>query len=263
MISEAQDTFSGEFPKQGIPLGSQFPHLTRKPEETTKKASKNSSKGFVRRLWDGLFKNQPQTGQENTLQNTTSGSKSKKMENITQEPQVFQWIKGDYEGKLVNVIDTFVEDNIEWLIFQDGTQCNSALIGEFIAPVPPGSQPPLPIVSGMAPRKPAPAPIKKEQPVSQPVIQSTPVSGHPIHDLLRMSKKKKVKLEITIGVDMPSEDLLKVMIGEFPDGADIIGDYLVSTINQEDMMNQIKNLLKARIKQVNTKKNPTKNENPS
>jgi hypothetical protein len=189
------------------------------------------------------------------------------MENITQEPQVFQWIKGDYEGRLVNVIDTFVEDNIEWLIFQDGSQCNSSLIGEWIAPVPAGSNPPLPVTSGIpqpAPQKTAEKVLAQPQPKPQPVAQTTPATGHPIHNLLSMSKKKPVKLEITIGVDMPSEDLLKVMIGEFPDGADIIGDYLVSTIDQENMMSQIKNLLKARIKQVKTtKQKPTKNESLS
>ena len=186
------------------------------------------------------------------------------MENITQEPQVFQWIKGDYEGKIVNVIDTFVEDNIEWLVFQDGTQCNSSLIGEFIVPVQQGAQPPLPVTNGRQKQSAQPT---VQNPVEQPkpaAVQPNPVSAHPIHDLLRMSKKKAVKLEITIGVDMPSEDLLKVMIGEFPDGADIIGDYLVSTIDQENMMSQIKNLLKARIKQVKTtKQKTTKNESLS
>jgi len=182
------------------------------------------------------------------------------MENITQEPQVFQWIKGDYEGKVVNVIDKFVEDNIEWLVFQDGTQCNSSLIGDFIVPVPQGEQPPLPLSNGTPKQKTQPVVQKPTESAKPAIAQPTPVSSHPIHDLLRMSKKKPVKLEITIGVDMPSEDLLKVMIGEFPDGADIIGDYLVSTIDQENMMSQIKNLLKARIKQVNIKKKPTKNE---
>lgn len=187
------------------------------------------------------------------------------MENTTQETQVFQWIKGDYEGKLVTVIDTFVEDNIEWLIFQDGSQCNSALIGEFIVPVAPGANPPLPVSNGMPKPKPKPQPVaqKPTEPVKSVAVEPTPVSVHPIHNLLQMSKKKQVKLEITIGVDMPSEELLKVMIGEFPDGADIIGDYLVSTIDQENMMSQIKNLLKARIKQVNTKKKTTRNESLS
>lgn len=183
------------------------------------------------------------------------------MENTTQETQVFQWIKGDYEGKLVTVIDTFVEDNIEWLIFQDGSQCNSSLIGEFIVPVAPGANPPLPVSNGMP--KPKPQSVVQKEPVKSVAVEPTPISAHPIHDLLRMSKKKQVKLEITVGVDMPSEELLKVMIGEFPDGADIIGDYLVSTIDQENMMNQIKNLLKAKIKQVNTKKKTTRNENLS
>ena len=180
------------------------------------------------------------------------------MENITQESQVFQWIKGDYEGRLVKVIDKFTDDNIEFLVFEDGTQCNSALIGEYIIHVPQGTQPPLPVVSGsFKPTLPPPAPQKTVEQPKPAVVQPNPISAHPIHDLLRMSKKKPVKLEITIGVDMPSEELLKVMIGEFPDGADIIGDYLVSTIDQENMMSQIKNLLKARIKQVKTTKQKT------
>lgn len=174
------------------------------------------------------------------------------MENTTQETQVFQWIKGDYEGRLVSVIDTFVEDNIEWLVFQDGSQCNSALIGEFIAPVQPGTQPPLPVVSGIAPTKPKTAPVPVEAPKPESTatvaVQPNPIAAHPIHDLLRMSKKKQVKLQVTVSVDMPSEDLLKVMIGEFPDGADIIKDYLASTIDQENLMSQIKTLLKANIK---------------
>jgi hypothetical protein len=186
------------------------------------------------------------------------------MEIEMKEPQIFQWVKGEYEGKLVKVVDSFVDDNLEFLVFEDGSQCNSALIGEYIMPVAPGATPPLPVVSAFAPPVPPKPPVSKESAVPQKSAKvETAASGHPVHELLKVSKKKQTKLQLVLEVEMPSEDLIRVVNESYENGGSIIGDYLVSTIDKDALMKQIEELLKAKIEQINSKKKSSRNESNS
>ena len=51
--------------------------------------------------------------------------------------KTYQWIKGENIGDVVKSNgDTLLEGNIEFLIFTNGTRCNTALITEYLQEIP-------------------------------------------------------------------------------------------------------------------------------
>ena len=51
--------------------------------------------------------------------------------------KTYQWTKGDRVGSIVKSIgESFIEDNIEYIVFNDGTMVNSSLMGEFLIEIP-------------------------------------------------------------------------------------------------------------------------------
>lgn len=178
------------------------------------------------------------------------------MQTEVKNEKVFQWIKGESEGKVVKVIDTFIDDNMEFLVFEDGSQCNSALIGEYIMPLEPGMVPPLPVVSNTTGIK----MVKKLETQVKPIESATQITeaAHPVHELLRISKKTLVSMQITLDVEMPSDDLIRIVHESYENGSSIVGDYLVSAIDKNTLMSQIENMLKTKIEQISIKKKITK-----
>jgi hypothetical protein len=47
--------------------------------------------------------------------------------------KIYQWTKGEKQGSVVKTDgDTFIEDNIEFLVFKDGSMINAALVSEML-----------------------------------------------------------------------------------------------------------------------------------
>jgi hypothetical protein len=173
----------------------------------------------------------------------------------------FQWIRGEQIGKIVKSFgETFIDDNIEFMIFEDGSQCNTALIGEWLSPID-GPQNALIL--------PEPDPIQK--PVNNmpghsnppPAPQKAQAVSNPIHDLLRVSKKKKMKIQLNLEVEMPSEDLIKVINDSYDNGSSEIGNFLVASVSQEVIMEQIEKILRSKLEEITKKKRTIKNESIS
>jgi len=182
---------------------------------------------------------------------------------IKAKASYFQWIRGEQIGKIVKSFgETFIDDNIEFMIFEDGSQCNTALIGEWLAPIE-GPQNALIL--------PEPDPIQKpannmpgHSNTPPPPTQKAPiVKANPIHDLLRVSKKKKMKIQLNLEVEMPSEDLIKVINDSYDNGSSEIGNFLVASISQEVIMEQIEKILRSKLEEITKKKRITKNESIS
>ena len=152
--------------------------------------------------------------------------------------KTYQWIKGDNAGKVVESNgDTILEDNIEFLIFTNGTQCNTSLLGDFIMEVPsshpsdlfmePDELKPVP------PPKPKPVNTAPAQKGTPPSVTKETASANPVVSLLTSSKKTKEKITITIEMELPPADLLKVVAASFEDGEKQIFDYLVNGLSPE------------------------------
>lgn len=270
ITSETHNTSFGELPKQNIPLSSQFPLLTMKAKVITNNTLKKSLKTFAKKCWDGLFKVLKPNGLPNISETTTNGSKSKpeinKLEMITdtQEKKVimFQWTRGDRMGQIVKAIDTVVDDNMEFFVFEDGSQCNTKLVGEWIVPIESIYDAPILVneIQDLQMIRDQGGRMEKLEPFK--TMETKSESPNPIYDLLKISKKKPVKLQLTISVEMPAEELIKVVQESYANGSKLIGDYLTSSVDQSSVMKQIETILRSKVEEV-TKKKRTKNENIS
>lgn len=159
----------------------------------------------------------------------------------------FQWIRGERAGQTVKSSgSTYIDDdNMEFLVFEDGTQCNTLLIGEWIIPLDtPGE--------GFIFEDPKPEPpMHTYAEASAPPAAVKPVN--PIHDLLEMSKKHDTSISVKIELKMPSEELMKVIQDSYENGAGLIGDYLIST-NKEAILEQIEEIIRDRVIDATHKK---------
>ena len=173
--------------------------------------------------------------------------------NKMDKPQMFQWVRGDQMGKIVTAVTTINDDNMEFFVFEDGSQCNTQLVGEWILPI---SNP------AEAPYLPEPEPIKaprQEEVVKKEVKTQPPAELNPVYDLLEMSKKKKTKMQITLDLEMPSDELIKVIVDSYNGGDTHIANYLVRSVNNDSVMDQIRLIVKQKVDAV-TKKKRGRNE---
>lgn len=215
------------------------------------------------------------TGSPNTLENITNGSESEpeinKPEMITTDTtekkvMMFQWIRGDRMGQIVKSIDTIVDDNMEFFVFEDGSQCNTQLVGEWIVPIQSINDAPMMVneIQELQMIRDQGGRMEKVEPLKtvDRKVESV-ASANPIHDLLKMSKKKSVKLQLNISVEMPAEELIKVIQESYANGSKLIGDYLISSVDQSSVMKQIETILRSRVEEVTKKKRVAKNETNS
>jgi len=149
--------------------------------------------------------------------------------------KTYQWIKGDNVGNVVESNgDTILEDNIEFLIFTNGTQCNTALLGDFIMEVASSHPDDLMLEpSELKPLPPTPPLNRLIKEGTKPPVKKETTSANPVVSLLASSKKTKEKITITIEMELPPADLLKVVAASFEDGEKQIFDYLVNGLSPE------------------------------
>jgi hypothetical protein len=152
--------------------------------------------------------------------------------------KTYQWIKGEKAGDVVKSTgDTILEGNIEFLIFTDGSRCNTSLLGDMLMEVASDNpddlmmmaneMAPLPKVVEAPKPKPAPAPKAPVQ------VKQEPTNDSPLVSLLSSSKKTKEKVMITVEMELPPAELLKVVATSFEDGEKQIFDYLVNGLSPE------------------------------
>jgi hypothetical protein len=153
--------------------------------------------------------------------------------------KTYQWIKGEKAGDVVKSNgDTILEGNIEFLIFVDGSRCNTSLLGDMLIEVASDNPDDLLMMTNeMTPQPkvvemPKPAPATKAPPT--PVqVKPTPTTDSPLVSLLSSSKKTKEKVMITVEMELPPADLLKVVAASFDDGEKQIFNYLVNGLSHE------------------------------
>ena len=187
--------------------------------------------------------------------------------------KTYQWIKGEKAGDVVKSNgDTILEGNIEFLIFTNGSRCNTSLLGDMLVEVASENPDDLLMMSNEM----APQPVVVEQPkVSKPkpverkepqIAQKTHSIESPLVSLLSSSKKTKEKVIITVDVELPPADLLKVVAASFDEGEKQILNYLINGLSAEQneaIRKQIAETIMTTIfgKEIKTKKKNEKLQN--
>ena len=155
--------------------------------------------------------------------------------------KTYQWIKGENIGDVVKSNgDTLLEGNIEFLIFTNGTRCNTALITEYLQEIPSDHiddlillpnefkvVDPIKDVTKKKDLNKLPTNVVVSN-LEKPMLPIT--SDSPLVALLSTSKKRKEKINIDVEISLPPTDLLKVVAASFDDGEKQIFDYLVNEL---------------------------------
>lgn len=221
---------------------------------------KNFLKSLEKTILHGLPKDSPKNGCENTTENTEITSSSNPIYTKTAEMvKTYQWTKGDRLGSVVKSIgETFIEDNVEYLVFNDGSMVNTALMGEYLIEIPSESEAML--MSDIAPSPMQKVERKKTTP--EPIQQTNYVQHvelSPLEKLLLDSKKNKETFSIDLEIDLPSIELMKVLADSYDNGEDQILKFLASSIKFEEIKEKIAGQIAE--KAFNRKPKTTKKKN--
>ena len=144
--------------------------------------------------------------------------------------KTYQWTKGERLGQIVKTIgETFKEDNIEYLVFNDGSMINTSLMGEYLIEIPSESEAML--MSDIAPQPMQRVEAKK--PIQANVVKVDSLS--PIQRLLTDCKKIPTEYTFTVQLPMPSLDLIRVLADTYENGNEQVLEFLVSSIKFDDV----------------------------
>lgn len=157
--------------------------------------------------------------------------------------QTYQWIKGENIGQ-VRKSDgsTISEGNIEYLIFDDGSRCNTALLGDYIMQIESDNPDDYIILNEIAPTpmqrvQPAPVQPTPAQPAPVTTFDDKNLSLSPLETILHTSKKVKKKVTISIEVEVPPADLIKVVAASFENGNEQVLEYLKRGWTLQEQLN--------------------------
>jgi hypothetical protein len=177
----------------------------------------------------------PKSGWSNTTENTETTLKSNEIYTKTNNMSLktYQWIKGERAGDVVKTDSETVEDGgMLFLVFTDGSRCNASLVGDYILEVENDNPENLFMINDIAPQA-----LQRVEPVVKEVKQLDRVkpdkTASPLEALLLSSKKSEQKVGVTISINVPPFDLIKVLASSFDDGQEQVLRYLQDSITPE------------------------------
>lgn len=151
--------------------------------------------------------------------------------------KTYQWIKGDKAGEVVKSDGTLLqEDETNFVVFLDGSRCNEDLFGDYIMEIASDHSDDLILMNEMSP-----TPLTRVEPVIEKpkakVVKE--ITKSPLEALLSTSKKFTRSVGVCIQIEVPPNDLIKVLSSSFDDGKDQVITYLKNSITDE-MVEKIK-----------------------
>lgn len=167
--------------------------------------------------------------------------------------KTYQWIKGEKAGEVVKSEGTIINDGgIDFITFTDGSRCNNALIGDYIMEVLDDNPENLFMLNDIAPEPlhmmetnglphtPQPDRSIYTQPTAAVTQPAQPTqTASPLEALLATSKKTEKVVGVSLKINVPPFDLIKVLAASFDDGQHQVLNYLQNSITPE-MVEELK-----------------------
>jgi len=195
--------------------------------------------------------------QDNVQQPYTTEMISKYEENIdlpkTREEEfaecTFEWVKTERVGDISKFKTFLVENDIEYVVFQDNTRINSALLGDIV--MMHKSEFDLMTVredfAEVLPKEEVHVSVERlpMTPPAQAVIEvKQPEKDNPVHALLRKAKKKKQKLLLQLELQLPSEEMYTIISDNFENGDDEIVEFIMAELSPDLIKRAINSALR-------------------
>lgn len=164
---------------------------------------------------------------------------------VANEVKYFQWTKGDYLGDIESWTGEMTnDDEMSFFVFESGRSANAELINDFFVSIVSPNEPMIEadMMVGTVIKKPR---VKHAAPVAKSIAPPPKREEvNPIFALLEKSIKSDTAEELTLNIQLPPKDLIKVISSSFDDGEETVLNYLISQISVEEIQNQIKEQLR-------------------
>jgi len=183
------------------------------------------------------------SGWPNTTENIETTLKSSEIYTKTNNMSLktYQWIKGEKAGDVVKSDGAIINDEgVDFIIFTDGSRCNSNLLGDYIIEVLNDNPENLFMLNDLSPeplRKITSNEIPQAPPTPAKPTQTIAPVVSPLEALLTTSKKTEKTVKVSLKINVPPFDLIKVLAASFDDGQDQVLSYLQNSITPEMVEN--------------------------
>lgn len=172
---------------------------------------------------------------------------------VANEVKYFQWTKGEYIGEIESWTgETMNDDEMSFFVFESGRQANIELLNDVFVSIASPNEPMIEAGMMMS------TPVRKPKPSVPSMKNMTPPppkkETNPIFALLEKSIKANAAEELTLNIQLPPKDLIKVISSSFEDGEETVLNYLISQISVEEIQNQIKEQLRLSLFNTNKEK---------
>lgn len=197
--------------------------------------------------------------QDNVQQPYTREMISKYEENIdlpkTREEEfaecTFEWVKTERVGDISKFKSFLVENEVEYVVFQDNTRINSALLGDIV--MMHKSEFDLmtvredftePEIQSQPNTPPPPPPSQEPKGIKESEQPVPSQASNPVHELLKKAKKKKQKLVLQLDLQLPSEEMYSIISENFEKGDDDIVEFIMAELSPELIKRAINSALR-------------------
>ena len=175
----------------------------------------------------------------------------------------FQWIKGENMMNTVSFSHASNDGEDFFLNFKGGGRINYNLLDDYMTWFPSSMPVAIAPVEVHETNKPqiSQASITSIQYEDGPTKRMQATES-PIYSLLSRQKKNPVEIQLKIKVPLPSKDLFNVLISSFDDAEQEIIQFIVDSIDMEDITNTLSKSIRENYYGINTgeKKTTTKKQ---
>ena len=153
----------------------------------------------------------------------------------------FEWVKTERSGDLSKFKEFREENGIEYVVFQDNTRVNAALIGDVVMM----HNNEFELMTYKEDFEPAPqtqvTPVAAPY-TAPPAVPST--QSNPVHELLKKAKKKKQKVTLTVELNLPAEDVYRIVSENFDNGHEEVLNFILGDLTEEAIRTALTSALK-------------------
>jgi hypothetical protein len=167
---------------------------------------------------------------------------------VQYQNKYYQWVKGDYTGRIETVSDSLDEGGLNFIVFKSGKRINESLILEYMIEVPEHQA----IIEDYVEEEIPNIPIEIDEPqivINSPV--NVPVSKNsPVMQLLLSQKKEDDEIiEMELSVKVPKKEMVEILKSSF---GDEIEKDLYEYISKQLDIKTIKDSIEEKIKKFIT-----------
>ncbi len=158
---------------------------------------------------------------------------------VQYENRYYQWVKGDFTGRVETVKDYVDENGLNFVVFQSGKRINESLLLEYLIEVPEyqakvAEESAAVETDFTHTHQPAPPPQRIQEKPAPPTMS-------PVLQLLQAQKTQdEEELEISVKVKVPKRDFIKILRASFGEEVDRdLYEYIGSQLDFQELADTI------------------------